>query len=250
MKVVFNEEFLKVYATDPAAEQGRIESVLNVIGPHVEFVNCEAAQMEYIKAVHSVRHIESVRSEGVLDMALLAAGGAIKAAEVGLNEPCFGLIRPPGHHASMDGYWGFCYFNNMAVAVRYMTRAHQLRDFFILDFDLHYGDGTVNIFTGDPHVKILNPSARSRSDYLRQVSSTLKDIKADMLCVSAGFDNHEQDWGGLLKTEDYYTMGKMVHEKANELKVGSFALLEGGYNHKVLGENVLAFLKGFNGLGP
>lgn len=250
MKVVFHPDYLSVYTMDPAAEAGRLESVLQVIEPHVEFITPEPADLNSIKAVHSIRHIESVKSEGLLEISLLAAGGAIKAAEIGLKEPCFGLIRPPGHHASMDGYWGFCYFNNMAVAVNYIRRVHGVRQFFILDFDLHYGDGTANIFSGDPDIRILNPSGRDRREYLAQVESALKGIKVEMLCVSAGFDNHERDWGGLLKTEDYYTMGRMVYEKAKELGAGSFGILEGGYNHQVLGQNVFAFLKGLNGLGP
>jgi acetoin utilization deacetylase AcuC-like enzyme len=58
-----------------------------------------------------------VRQEGLYDIAALAAGGAIQAARLGLEAPSFGAIRPPGHHASSDSCWGFCYFNNMAVAL-------------------------------------------------------------------------------------------------------------------------------------
>jgi len=248
MKVVFSERFLEVYTTDPAAEAGRLEAVLDVIGPHVELIDCQPCDPSDLEVVHTKRHIESVKEEGLFDIASLAAGGAIKTAEIGLNEPCFGLIRPPGHHASKDGYWGFCYFNNMAVAVRYLMKTQKLNHFFILDFDLHYGDGTVNIFAGNPNVKILNPSGRDRKEYLSQISNSLKDLQVEMICVSAGFDNHQKDWGGLLFTEDYYEIGTMLHQKAKSLNIGCFALLEGGYNHHVLGHNVLAFLKGFNGL--
>jgi acetoin utilization deacetylase AcuC-like enzyme len=66
--------------------------------------------------------------------------------------------------------------------------------------------------------------------------------------VSAGFDNHVLDWGGVLRTEDYQTMGRWVHETAARLGVGCFAVFEGGYNHQVLGQNALAFLRGLRGL--
>ncbi|MBW1715559.1 MAG: hypothetical protein JRJ77_06975 [Deltaproteobacteria bacterium] len=65
--------------------------------------------------------------------------------------------------------------------------------------------------------------------------------------MSAGFDNHKDDWGGLLETEDYTTIGKMVRERCEKVRCGYFAILEGGYNHQVLGYNVLALLQGMAG---
>ena len=65
-----------------------------------------------------------------------------------------------------------------------------------------------------------------------------------MIAASAGFDNHEADWGGLLKTEDYTFMGRLMRETAYRNKGGCFGILEGGYNHSVLGKNVLAFING------
>ncbi len=244
MKVVFHHRYLEVYTSDPAAEAGRLEAILKEIQDIAQFITPEPALLSHIEAVHSKRHIESVKAEGLYEIAALAAGGAIEAARIGLREPCFALIRPPGHHASMDGYWGFCYFNNVAVAVKYLIREEGLKEFFILDFDLHYGDGTANIFGGNPHVKILNPSGRDRKEYLAQVEKAIRELKVDMFCISAGFDNHERDWGGLLKTEDYAAMASMVRTRAKELGAGCFAVLEGGYNHQVLGKNVRAFLEG------
>jgi acetoin utilization deacetylase AcuC-like enzyme len=86
-----------------------------------------------------------VRQEGLYDIAALAAGGAIQAARLGLETPAFGAIRPPGHHASSDSCWGFCYFNNMAVALLTLKDEGLIETATILDFDLHYGDGNVNI---------------------------------------------------------------------------------------------------------
>ena len=100
MKVVFHEDFYQVYASDPAAEAGRMEAIVAVLEPHVEFVTAEPATEEQIAAVHTAAHIERVRQMGLYDIAALAAGGAVQAAAIGLTEPCFALIRPPGHHAS------------------------------------------------------------------------------------------------------------------------------------------------------
>ena len=91
---------------------------------------------------------------------------------------------------------------------------------------------------------IYNPASSNRNEYLKNVQDALSQTPADMIAVSAGFDNHEDDWGGLLKTEDYKYMGKLVRETARRNNGGCFGILEGGYNHSVLGKNVLAFVEG------
>lgn len=93
-------------------------------------------------------------------------------------------------------------------------------------------------------VEILNPESRNRNTYLDEVQRALDATTADVVAVSAGFDHHVQDWGGLLTTEDYRTMGGWVRMAARRNNGGCFGILEGGYNHSVLGENVLAFLEG------
>ena len=118
MKVIFHEDFYQVYTGDPAAASGRMEAIVKNLEPHVEFVPAIPALRRQIAAVHSENHIQQVENQGLYEIAALAAGGAIQAARIGLNEPCFGLIRPPGHHASESSAWGFCYFNNMAVALK------------------------------------------------------------------------------------------------------------------------------------
>lgn len=246
MKVVYHEDFHQSYATDPAAAPGRIEAVVREIKNHVTFVQAIPAPEEDIATVHTGRHIAAVRQEGVYDMAALAAGGAIQAASLGLEEPSFALIRPPGHHASGGSAWGFCYFNNMAIALEKLRRDGRIQKAFVLDFDLHFGDGTVNIFHGKDYVSIYNPSASNRPAYLQEVKNHLFAQETDIIGVSAGFDNHEEDWGGLLTTEDYQTMGRWVREAATKAGGGAFALLEGGYNHRVLGINVKAFLDGLS----
>jgi len=247
MKVVFHPDFRSVYTPDPAAEAGRMESILEAIEGESEFLEAEPAAEAEIAAVHTPEHMAWVHRRGLYPIAALSAGGAIRAAETGLGEPCFGLIRPPGHHASAGSAWGFCYFNNMAVAIEAMRARGRIRSPFVLDFDLHFGDGTVDIYRNRPEVSVFNPSAFPREAYLEEVREALAGCRADLIGVSAGFDNLRNDWGGLLTTGDYAEMGGWVREAASRIRCGGLALLEGGYNHRVLGRNVRAFLRGFSG---
>ena len=247
MKVVYHEDYNQVYASDPAASAGRIRAVEQVLKGKVTFVEPEPASRDDILRVHTPEHVRFVEREGVYEIAALAAGGAILAAEIGLTEPCFALIRPPGHHASAGSSWGFCYFNNMAIALEKLKHQGKIKKAFLLDFDLHFGDGNVNILGKRGYVDILNPPARSRSEYLKAVEKALAETDADMIAASAGFDHHQEDWGGLLKTEDYTLMGRLMREAARRNGGGCFGILEGGYNHRVLGGNVLAFIEGLKG---
>lgn len=247
MKVVYHADFNKVYTSDPAASAGRIRAVEVVLEGKVTFVEPKAATKDDILRLHTPEHVKYVEQEGIYEIAALAAGGAIKASEIGLTEPCFALIRPPGHHASADSSWGFCYFNNMAIALEKLKHQGKIKKAFILDFDLHFGDGNVNILGGKGYVTILNPPTQNRNKYLKIVEQALAETDADMIAASAGFDNHENDWGGLLKTEDYTFMGRLMKEAAQRNRGGCFGILEGGYNHGVLGINVLAFIEGLNG---
>jgi len=246
MKVVFHETYYQVYTHDPASARGRLEAVTNVIAPHVEFITPPPATEANITAVHTGLHIEMVRQTGLYDISALAAGGAVQAAEICLTEPCFALIRPPGHHASAGSAWGFCYFNNMAIAVEAMKRADKIESAFILDFDLHYGDGTVNTLGKKDYVSICNVEDHDRNTYMDTVIRELNACRADLIGVSAGFDNHLDDWGGLLYTEDYRIIGRHVRRAAVRNGGGCFGILEGGYNHDVLGRNVQAFIEGLS----
>lgn len=247
MKVFTHDDFLSVYTSDPAASAGRLEAVLAAIRGAVDLEQAVPASPEDILAVHTRSHVQVVEREGLYDIAALAAGAAIQTALAGLDAPAFGLIRPPGHHASADYHWGFCYFNNMAIAMEHLRLKGHIATAHILDFDLHYGDGTVNILGGKGYVSIHNPEDSDRRHYLAEVAARLDSLKVDVIGVSAGFDNHVEDWGQVLRTEDYFEMGRMVHTTCNKLGIGCFGLLEGGYNHSVLGRNVLAFLEGLQG---
>jgi acetoin utilization deacetylase AcuC-like enzyme len=247
MKVFYHDDFRQLYVSDPAAAPGRIEAILVEIKEEVTFEEPLPAGADDIEAVHSVYHIKSVTRQGLYNISALAAGAAVEAAVAGLSEPSFALIRPPGHHASADSSWGFCYFNNMAIALEYLRRNGQVKTAFVLDFDLHYGDGNVNILRDKGYVTILNPVSHDRKAYLAEVEEGLAAAKVDVIGVSAGFDHHVDDWGGLLETEDYQTMGRMVFEASRRMGGGCFGILEGGYNHQVLGRNVKAFLRGLRG---
>jgi len=244
MKVFFRDDFYEVYTMDPAAEPGRMEAVVDVIRPRVELVNAEPASEKDLLAVHTKTHVESVNSRGLYPIAALAAGGAIEAATLGLAEPAFALIRPPGHHASSGSCWGFCYFNNMAVALEHLKRTKKIKRAYVLDIDLHFGDGTVNILGGKDWVKVYNVEANDREAYLEEVKKEMDQCDVDLIGISAGFDNHERDWGGTLRTDDYSEIGRMVLGAAKRSGGGCFGILEGGYNHTVLGHNVLALIEG------
>jgi len=249
MIVFFDHDFYPSYTSDPAAEKGRMESIVDEISTFADIEPCIHATEEQILTVHSRDHIEYVTDEGLYHVASLAAGGAIQTAEAGMLQPSFGLIRPPGHHASASSCWGFCYFNNMAISLHALKRKHRIDTAFVLDFDLHYGDGNVNILGNEDWVEILNPESGDRARYLEEVRKALDATNADVIAVSAGFDNHVEDWGSVLQTEDFETMGRWVRQAALRNGGGCYGLLEGGYNHQVLGKNVLAFLMGLASKG-
>jgi len=249
MKIVYHQRYQEVYASDPAAKAGRIESILSEVSPHFELATPEPASIDDIKLVHTNWHIEDIqRMRETYEVTLLAAGGAIKAAELAINgEPAFGLIRPPGHHASPDSCWGFCFFNNVAISIAKLRVEGKINRAVILDFDLHFGDGTDNIFSRVPEVVYHHPEDRDRQEFVDGIARFLDKQRADIIAVSAGFDRGVEDWGGLLTTEDYLTIGKLVKEFSERVCQGRrYGVLEGGYNHDVLGRNVRAFLDGIS----
>jgi len=249
MKIIFHPRFYEIYSSDPAAAKGRMEAIVKALEKEFEFVEPEPAAERDLERVHGRQHIQSVkRDPHVYEVGILAAGGAILAAEMAFDgQPAFGLIRPPGHHASPHSCWGFCYFNNIAIAIKKLLVEGKINNALILDFDLHYGDGTANTFSGDKSVTYFHPEGANRQTFLNSIQQTLgSDKDYDIIAISAGFDRHEEDWGGLLKTEDYHTIGKWTKDFSLENCQGRrFGVLEGGYNHSVLGGNVKAFLEGF-----
>ncbi len=254
MKIIYHEDFKNSkYASNPAASSGRIETIVEELEKHpkYDFVEPKPASKEDLELIHTQSHIEKIenRNNLLFNTAKLAAGGSIKAAEIAHEgEPTFALVRPPGHHASPNSAWGFCYFNNMGIAIERLNEDNKIESAYILDFDLHTGDGNINALESKPGIKILNPRSGEREDYIQEVKNDLEESSGfDIIGVSAGFDEHVEDWGGKLTTEDYEELGKLVKKFAEEECQGKrFAILEGGYNHNVLGINVVSFLKGLN----
>ncbi len=248
MKIIFHERFYEVYTADPAASAGRMEPIIAALGKDFEVMPPSPASDQDIASVHTHAHIQSIkRHPEIYEVAALSAGSAILASDIAMEgEPAFGVIRPPGHHASPDSCWGFCYFNNLALAVQRLFNKDRIKNVLILDFDLHFGDGTENAFLGNGRVNYFHPEGNSGEDFVKIVENRLGTTAGkDVIAVSAGFDRHVEDWGGLLSTEDYRKIGSLV--KAYSLKnCGGrrFAVLEGGYNHAVLGHNVRAFIEG------
>jgi acetoin utilization deacetylase AcuC-like enzyme len=239
---------------DPAASSGRIESIMNILEnkKDFEFIVPNPATKEDILRAHGERHYRYIENNSLLyELAALAAGGAILAAEeASKGNPTFAVIRPPGHHASADSCWGFCFFNNMSICLLKLFSEKKIQSAFILDFDLHTGDGNINILkhrNDGFKVKILNPMSSGRANYIKEVENYMQKLEdIDIFAASAGFDQGIEDWGHLLYPEDYTELGSLMKEYSKKLCNGRrFAIFEGGYNHDVLGKNVNAFCQGF-----
>jgi len=254
MLIIYSRRFEERYATNPVESPDRVSLPAQLLqSKGYEFFEPQPAREEDVLSVHGRRHLEMVKARGLFGAASLAAGGAICAAERAAHgEPAFALVRPPGHHASANRSWGLCFFNNLAIAVQKIRcRAGRV---LIIDIDLHFGDGTVSIFQGDSKARVVNPGSvdlqfdHIRMDcdgYLRQVEAAFEGFEGDMVAVSAGFDTYLEDWGGLLKTEDYEEIGRIIKRGSESCQGRRFAVLEGGY-HSHLKYNIYSFIKGFS----
>jgi acetoin utilization deacetylase AcuC-like enzyme len=251
--IVFHPAYLTVYSDEPDAEPGRIESILNEVQgvPGFVFAQPVAASEDDLRAVHTQQLIDDVKFNTQLyDIACLSAGGAILASQLAAGGGVsMAINRPPGHHASADTNWGYCYFNNIAVAVTKLLNERKIQRALIVDFDLHFGNGTNDIFANNPRVTYFHVDNTTRYDAIHALENFLAETKGyDILAVSAGFDGGKEDWGRVFEIQDYTTIGTLLR-KAAEKNCGGrrFAVLEGGYNIEVLGKNVKAFLDGFRG---
>ena len=202
MKIVFHEKFLKSYTSDPAAANGRLEPIINQLKKHkdYEFITPEPATEKDILLAHAKSQYERIKNQTVIyEVAILSAGGAIKSAQLGYEGlPTFGCIRPPGHHASAASCWGFCFFNNISVSLLKLHSEKKIKSAFVLDFDLHTGDGNINILgehKAELKTQILNPDSYQEKEYLEKIDETFKQAgKFDIITASAGFDEYELDW--------------------------------------------------------
>ena len=253
---------------------------------------CDQSGEQHISLVHDRDYIEKIKnmSDSVKDKpvlgegevvftkqtyeaACIAAGCAIKAADYAFGgEKAFALIRPPGHHACSDKSMGFCVFNNIAIAVKYlMNRGKKI---FVLDFDLHHGNGTQDILFGEENVKyfslhksLLYPGTGIRSEnnciniplssntdtdlYIEKLEKILlpklKEFKPDIVAVSAGFDfytnlsDDEKQRDGMVSLSFDIKDSVLVTLKDILKHYKCFYVLEGGYNQKDIAKGIDIF---------
>jgi acetoin utilization deacetylase AcuC-like enzyme len=244
----------------------------------------EPAVLERIKEVTrrggGYLDADTVVSPASLRAALAAAGAcmtAVDAVITGVDRNALCLVRPPGHHATPTHSMGFCLFNNVALAAQHARTVHGLCRILIVDWDVHHGNGTQDIFYADGDVfffsihrygfgfypgtgaadetgsgaglgKTINVPVRygtSRSDYrgvFRNVLEKAADIaRPELVLLSAGFDAHARDPIGSLglDSEDFVTLTQMVLEVASTHAHGRLvSCLEGGYHLEALAESV------------
>jgi acetoin utilization deacetylase AcuC-like enzyme len=255
----------------------------------------EVAKVHSRRQIAQVKHFaesggghvdpDTVVSPDSFQVALAAAGAcsaAVDAVVQGTERNALCLVRPPGHHATPTRSMGFCLFNNIALAARHARTAHQLHRILIVDWDVHHGNGTQDIFYEDPEVFFysihryghgfypgtgsdretgagkglgctLNVPVRygtSRRDYHSLFTTALEKaadkIKPELVLVSAGFDAHAEDPIGSLglEVEDFQTLTKEVLAVAATHAQGRLvSCLEGGYNLERLAESVEAHLQ-------
>jgi acetoin utilization deacetylase AcuC-like enzyme len=258
------------------------------------------ATTEQLTAVHSLEYVKRVKaacergddqidtsdmpiSAHSYDAAVAAAGGltaAVDAVMAGKVDNAFCAVRPPGHHALKDKAMGFCLFNNVAIAARYIQNKHKLVRVLIVDWDVHHGNGTQAAFNEDGSVMYFSvhrgrfyPGTGAESekgrgkgegliintaldggatddDYKKAFETKLvpaaAKFKPDFVLISAGFDAHANDTlGGLkLTAKGYADLTRIVKAIAAEHCRGRIvSTLEGGYNLDALAECVEAHIK-------
>lgn len=256
MRVIFHEAFHESNysgdAYDNGAAEGRLVNLIAALRNegHYEVDIPSLATREDLLRGHTQDHVAAIEMNKprLFAMASLAVGAAILAADRAVSgEPAFACVRPPGHHASRTQAWGHCTFSNVALALLHLRATGQINSAFVVDFDLHTGDGTKDVLRGWHEAEVYNTYGDTAAQLLQNLEQRLKDApQVDMLAVSAGFDAYLHDLGGKLSTEDYFTIGRLLQGYAIRLShQRRFAVLEGGYYLPDLGKNALAFCRGF-----
>ena len=230
----------------------------------------------------------TVASPESFSVALLAAGGAIRATDAVLSGEAtraFALVRPPGHHATAQTGMGFCLFNNVAIAARHARERYGLARVAVIDWDVHHGNGTNDIFSDDPHVLFVSvhqyplypmtglatergtgagegytlnvplPVHSRDADYLRvfddRIGPLVRTYRPALIFVSAGYDAAQDDpLAGMRVSDDgFRQMAERVVGYADAVCGGKVvALLEGGYDLAALARGVAVTLRAFDGI--
>lgn len=266
--------FLKKYEAPRATK----EQLMRVHDPDYIETIFQIAPRDQLIALDA----DTLMNPFTLNAALRSAGALILAVDLVMNEKldaAFCNIRPPGHHAEHNLAMGFCFFNNIAVGVAHALSHYQLERAAIIDFDVHHGNGTEDIFQEDERVllcssfqhpfypfrgdrtqstHVLNSPLQAGStgqDFRKIVNeewlAALHKFKPQMIFVSAGFDAHRNDAMANLAfiEEDYYWISQQIRELADQYAEGRIvSALEGGYDLPSLGQSVVAHLKGLTGL--
>lgn len=227
-------------------------------------------------------------SKGSLHAALLAAGAGLTAADGILAQEydrAFCCVRPPGHHAGRSRPAGFCLFNNLAVTAAHLLEVHHLNRVLIVDFDVHHGNGTQEIFYDTDRVYYLSahladhypyvsgyagetgagrgqgfnmnlsfPAGTAPEAYMEVVTdaigSVTRDYQPEFILISAGFDSHGDDsLGGLmLEARDFRTLTRVIVEAAESVNArGITSFLEGGYHLPALALSAAEHVRGLLG---
>ncbi len=240
--VSYSDQFTTDYSTMDCECPDRITEIYYLIRDLAQFLEPEPCHISDLLLCHSEKLIESVRRRAdVYDVARRAVSGAAMAAETALERPAFALVRPPGHHAGHNFNGGFCFFNNIAIAMTKLLKEGRIRHGLIIDIDLHYGNGTYDIVSDESRIVFKNIDAPTRDEFFEDLMEALAGAADyDILGCSAGFDTYIKDWGSLLTTSDFREVGRLI-TAANKR---SFSVLEGGYYIPDLGTNVRSYLEG------
>ena len=284
----------------------RLESILSSIKSsnlNVKFKEAPLADLETVSLVHPKPHIEQIFSKipkkGIIGIekepyadtmlcpdsknAILRSCGAGIAAANDLmvkNERVFCAVRPPGHHAETVRANGFCFINNVAVAARYLQKQYKINKVAIIDFDVHHGNGTQEIFYKDQSVaygssheyplfpgtgaenetgvgNIFNATLKAGTtskEFLaifdQKVLKSIDKFRPEVILISAGFDAHKRDplANISLESNDFFKITKNIVDIANTHSKGRvISFLEGGYDLQALSESIIEHL---NALKP